>query len=238
MAAAKLDNGTLAPLNEGSGDKHINVDIYVPADMAAHIALEGQGGTRDKHKHFCTHCNCKLKHRHRPFELIKVEADTTVAKLASELDMPVSLLWAVNAGVDFDGMFTTDELQENTLGDITLPLRVEAAVADPVDVPVAPEPVRGGAKNSVDNTDLGYGNASAASRKRKSEAAKKAQEEDRPGKIPPKSPLREAAVKVESVDEAKSIGVTKGTVVRVVQTHKMDRRSQFVDQFLVLDRER
>jgi hypothetical protein len=47
-------------------------------------------------------------------------------------------------------------------------------------------------KKSVDNTDLGYVNASAASRKRKSAAAKKAQEEDRPGKIPPKSPLREA----------------------------------------------
>ena len=117
-----MEGGTLGSVNERSRDRHCNVEIYLPADMAGHIALEGQGGTRDKRKHFCTLCECHLKHSHMPFQLIRVQSNTTACDLALAHDMSVSLLWVVNAGRDFDSMFEPHELSEEHLGDLTLPL--------------------------------------------------------------------------------------------------------------------
>ena len=239
-----MEDGTLASVNEGSGDRHCNVEFYLPADMAGHIALEGQGGTRDKRKHFCTHCECHLKHRHMPFQLIRVLNDTTVGDLALAHDMPVSLLWAVNAGRDFDCMFEPHELSEEHLGDLTLPLAdevsSEAAAADPqtVNAPEVSRPSprqQGEMQHAMVGGDQGFGNAGAASRKRT--AARRAQAVERPGRIVSAEwSLRKAVV--GSVSDAEKLLVPRGMVIQVVQTHKMERRSQFVDQYLTLDRER
>ena len=63
--------------------------------------------------------------------------------------MPVSLLWAVNAGRDFDRMFEPHELSEEHLWDLTLPLAdevsSEAAAADPqtLNAPEVSRPIAG-----------------------------------------------------------------------------------------------
>lgn len=231
-------DGSLEPVVPGSGDKHTNVEIYLPADMAAHIALDGQGGTRDKKKHFCTNCECHLKHRHKPLQLIRVAEQTTVEALASEHDMSVTLLWALNTGRDFDGMFEPHEMSEQHLGNITLPLAdgvssEEAATAPQEAVLTVQD--QGRLSQSVITNDQGFGNATAASRKRR--ANQKAQNDDRPGLIKvSESSLR--SVIVASATDASRVTVNKGTVIRVVQTHKMERRSPFVDKYLKLDRER
>jgi hypothetical protein len=254
-------DGTLAPVQEGSGDRHVNVSLFMPADMAGHIALEGQGGTRDKKKHFCTHCYCHSKHRHMPFQLIRVQTNTSVGQLASEHDTPVSLLWAVNTGHDFDGMFNTLELSEQVLGDITLPLAdepsSEAAAVDPVmaDEPsseaVAVDPVMApagkkrapkagtGQQMPLNSNDLAFSRSSRPTKQRKAGQPAQKIADARPGRIASSHvSLRKETAQPENIAAAEMVVVPAGAVVRVVQTHKMERRSQFVDQYLQLDRER
>ncbi len=49
-------NRTKEPLK--AGDQDVIVDLVLPADMAAHVGLLGQGGIRDSNQHFCTNCTC------------------------------------------------------------------------------------------------------------------------------------------------------------------------------------
>jgi hypothetical protein len=44
----------------------MHVDMVLPADMAAHVSLLGEGGVRDSKKEFCTNCMCCLSERHSP----------------------------------------------------------------------------------------------------------------------------------------------------------------------------
>ena len=104
--------------------------------------------------------------------------------------MPVSLLWAVNAGRDFDRMFEPHELSEEHLWDLTLPLADEgsseaaAAVPQTVNAPEVSGPSprqQGEMQHAMVGGDQGFGNAGAASRKRT--AARRAQAAERPGRM-------------------------------------------------------
>ena len=74
-----MNDGVLEPEKPGLGDKHCDVVLFLPADMAAHITLDGQGGTRDTRKQFCApRIDCYLKHRHMPFTLTRVKLQNKV----------------------------------------------------------------------------------------------------------------------------------------------------------------
>ena len=238
-ALAKDAQGNVKPVVAGSGDMHAVIGPFMPSDMAAMNALEGHGGMRDKNKHFCSHCYCHLKHRHMPFQLIKVDNDTTVRELALQHEMPENLFWALNAGRDPDGMFTPEELTEEVLGNRTLPLP-----ADPILSAAAPEsssahppasaaaaPIRG----TVSGVDLGFaGPARHRGAKRSKQPA--AQTDPRDGQIKD-TRLRSLDMDGVPVNLA-NVVVHAGMVIRVLQTHRMERRSAFVDRYLILDKER
>jgi hypothetical protein len=90
-------DGTKDPLK--SGDWDMRVEIVLPADMAAHAGLLGNGVVRDSDKQFCTNCTCCLS-EHTPLCLVKVVTDTTVGALAAAYDMHPDLFLALNSGRD------------------------------------------------------------------------------------------------------------------------------------------
>jgi len=224
-------DGTLSP--EKQGDKHCHIDFHFPADMAAHFGLFGHGGTRDRLKQFCTNCTCHLNHRHMPFKLVKVAAATTVRALAEEHDMPVHLLWACNAGVDLDGMFSPAELTEHVLRTRTLPLVAEAPAAVNNPAPSTGFPIAVGALPA----------APVSAALRLGDAAFHQQNKKRPAKSA-SSTLEEAEIHGSVLRGAAAstspgeVQVPAGAVVRVMQTHALTRRSAFVDALLVLSNER
>ena len=258
-----MKHGVLEPVKPGSGDKHCDVVLFLPADMAAHIALDGQGGTRDTRKQFCTHCDCYLKHRHMPFILTRVETDTTVSELATQHEMPVNLFWALNAGMDPDGMFNATELSEEVLKLRTRPLASDsdsanAPAADSelvsaapggVDATAQPDVTVGGTSSAVTGGDLGVG---PGRRPRKKQPVTQAEGRGSGGGGASESnrasdnasdsgTIREGYLRSMTNDQGCELGsvrVPRGTVVRVMHTYKLERRSRFVDKYLVLERER
>ena len=86
------------PLKDG--DWNVAVDFFMPADMCALFGLFGHGGGRDPQKCFCTHCNCKMDDRHRPFSLVRLESDSTVGAVCRQYGMKAHTFWALNAGND------------------------------------------------------------------------------------------------------------------------------------------
>jgi len=104
------------------GDHRVAIEFVMPADMCAHFGLHGHGGGRDPNQEFCTHCKCKMEHRHMPFHLIRVAEETTVAGLAKQFCMPPQLVWALNAGSDPSGMLADAELTDAALHYKTKPL--------------------------------------------------------------------------------------------------------------------
>ena len=86
------------------------------------------------------------------------------------------------------------------------------------------------------HTDLGFGRT-AARKQSSAKAAKQPHADVGPGRIAG-SDLSLRKENVADVAMAALVLVPAGTVVRVVQSHKMERRSQFIDQYLHLDRER
>jgi len=257
-------SGEKAPLK--SGDRDVGLDMFLPADMAAHIGLFGHGGTRDSDKHFCTHCTCSMSKRHTPNCLVRVGKNSSVRELADEHGMSTALFLALNTGKDPTCMFPEDELTERVLSFTTRPLsrgRNPAAVADP-QVPVsgaepatAPAPAR---PDAPMQHDCAFGGRGGGPAKKK----RKAPPRTCPAPLP--APLPQAAVVEESLegsgkrergeidldaaigpDETKLRGdqaasadtlVAAGTIIRVVSTFKVDRPSQFMAGILNLDQHR
>ena len=111
-------------------NRKVQIEFLLPADMCALFGLHGHGGARDPKQQFCTHCNCRMDQRHRPFQLIRVAEDTTVAEIAKQYCMPPQLFWALNAGSDPTGMIANAELTDAVLHYKTQPLQgVEATPA-------------------------------------------------------------------------------------------------------------
>jgi hypothetical protein len=189
-------SGEKAPLK--SGDRDVGLDMFLPADMAAHIGLFGHGGTRDSDKHFCTHCACSMLKQHTPHCLVRVGKNSSVLELADEHGMSTALFLALNTGKDPTCMFPEDELTERVLSFTTRPLprgRNPAAVADQP-VPVsgaepakAPAPARSDAPMQHDCAFGGRGGGPARKRR-------KAPHPTCPA--PPPAPLPQAAVVEES----------------------------------------
>jgi hypothetical protein len=103
------------------GDRNVTVDFFMPADMCALFGLFGHGGGRDPHSCFCTHCNCKMDERHRPFSLVRLERESTVGDVCREYGLKVQTFWALNAGNDPTGQFGSEELTDDSLGHRTIP---------------------------------------------------------------------------------------------------------------------
>ena len=119
------------------GDRNVEIEFVIPADMCALFGLHGHGGGRDPKQEFCTHCKCKMEHRHMPFQLIKVAEDTTVDDIAKKFSMPPELVWALNAGSDPTGMLTDAELTDASLHHKTQPLARVEPVASSVEATTA-----------------------------------------------------------------------------------------------------
>ena len=177
-----------------------------------------------------------------PFQLVKVERETTVGELALQHEMPNALLWALNAGTDPDGMFRPDELTEEVLGSRTLPLQEaapapSAAAAAPAPSAAAAPAAPADACGALAGVDLAFGGRSTA--RRTPRANKPAQTDPREGRIKD-GELRKMDMNGVLLTAAvlANLTVRAGTVIRVVQTHRMDRRSSFVDKYLQLDKER
>ena len=122
------------------GDRDVQVEFVIPADMCALFGLFGHGGGRDPNQQFCTHCTCKMEERHTPFQLIRVREDTTVRGIAKQFCMPPELVWALNAGSDPTKMLEDAELTDAALHFKTKPLEgVEAVVGlEATTAPAAP----------------------------------------------------------------------------------------------------
>ena len=147
--------------------------------------------------------------------------------------MPVHLLWACNAGVDLDGMFNPAELTEQVLRTRTLPLDAEepAAVNNPAPSTVFSNAV-GALPAAPVSAALLQGDA-AFHRQNKKRPAKSASRTLDEAEIHD-SVLRGAA----ACTTPGEVQVPAGAVVRVMQTHALTRRSEFLDNFLVLTNER
>ena len=110
-----------APLE--SGDRKVEVEFFVPADMCSHFGLFGHGGGRDPTKCFCTHCKCRMDQRHTLFQLVRLPSRSTVGDVAKAYRMKVETLWTLNAGFDPTGQLPSAELTDKSLFFKTLPLK-------------------------------------------------------------------------------------------------------------------
>ena len=110
-----------APLQEG--DRNVDVEFFMPADMCAHFGLFGHGGGRDPTKCFCTHCKCRMDQRHTLFQLVRLPSASTVGDVAKAHGIKVELLWMLNAGFDPTGQLPEAELTDKALFFKTLPLK-------------------------------------------------------------------------------------------------------------------
>ena len=110
-----------APLE--SGDRKVEVEFFVPADMCSHFGLFGHGGGRDPTKCFCTHCKCRMDQRHTLFQLVRLPSRSTVGDVAKAYRMKVETLWMLNAGFDPTCQLPAAELTDKALFFKTLPLK-------------------------------------------------------------------------------------------------------------------
>jgi hypothetical protein len=110
-----------APLE--SGDRKVEVEFFLPADMCSHFGLFGHGGGRDPTKCFCTHCKCRMDQRHTLFQLVRLPSCATVGDVAKAHSIKVETLWMLNAGFDPTGQLPPTELTDQALFFKTLPLQ-------------------------------------------------------------------------------------------------------------------
>ena len=110
-----------APLE--SGDRNVEVEFFLPADMCSHFGLFGHGGGRDPTKCFCTHCKCRMDQRHTLFQLVRLPSCATVGDVAKAHSIKVETLWMLNAGIDPTGQLPTTGLTDQALFFKTLPLQ-------------------------------------------------------------------------------------------------------------------
>ena len=227
----QVDNdGTKAAMQDG--DRDIKINLVIPADMSAHFSIFGHGGLRDSNKEFCTHCHCKLSQRQTPFILSKVPDACTVAELAKQHDMKVSTFWLLNAGFDALGMFPPEELTDSALQNMTEPFPTgQPACPAPAAAVVEPDPPapvgqkRG--RSSVNQSDAAFGpqaKRSSGGKKRGgvAEAAKPPQTSQ------PQTTYFREGFSYQSDEICGALLVPQGTVVRVVASHAMDRKSEFM----------
>ena len=110
-----------APLERG--DRNVEVEFFMPADMCSHFGLFGHGGGRDPTKCFCTHCKCRMDQRHTLFQLVLLPSSSTVWDVAKTHSIKVETLWMLNAGFDPTRQLPAAELTEKALFFKTLPLK-------------------------------------------------------------------------------------------------------------------
>ena len=80
--------------------RRVGLDFWLGADMAAQCAVLGHGCAGNE---YCAHCTAHKDARHIPYELMRVEAATSFQRLADELDMFPSSLYAINACLEGRG---------------------------------------------------------------------------------------------------------------------------------------
>ena len=196
------------------GDRDLKIRCILPADMAAHAGLFGQGGTHDKR--FCPHCSCHTDQRHAPFKVIRTEEAATVEDLAKKHTMHASTLWMLNAGRDFSGMFTPDDLSQGCLA-----ARTEA------------NPVQGAAPPPAPTADQGmhHDRSSGPAKRKRAGAPQPKTKQD------PVSPWFAENKGATEADFAKLV-VPPRTYVRVMKSHAMDRASPHLGEKLNLERVR
>ncbi len=110
-----------APLE--NGDRNVDVEFFMPADMCSHFGIFGHGGGRDPTKCFCTHCKCRMDQRHTLFQLVRLPTGSTVGDVAKANGIKVETLWMLNAGFDPTGQLPPAELTDKALFFKTLPLK-------------------------------------------------------------------------------------------------------------------
>ena len=211
------------------GDRDVRVRVVRPADMAAHVGLFGCGGTRDKH--FCSHCFCHTTERSKPFHLIQVDADTTMGDIARKHDTPIDILWALNAHHDPTGMFPDGELTEAALQHKTQPPTRPPEVTQPLSRAHESETRTMTAQAAAQRFDRSTGTRRRAPKKQP----------------PPKQHVNQQNIKVSDIFSAATnieagdrltFFVPKGSVLRVMKTHQMDRILPKLNGKLGLGRER
>jgi hypothetical protein len=258
--------GEKAPLE--SGDRDVQLDMVLPADMAAHIGLMGQGGIRDSDEQFCTHCGCLKSDRHRPLCLVRVEAEATVEELAAAHCMLTDDFLAMNTGRDPSGMSPEAELTERVLSHNTLPLprgrnqpseSDALAAPDPAlqapGAPMPPAAANQAQSASLMQFDSACGPAPRKRRRRAAASSIPAEVATVPLQQPAAPVEVESYTKEDKIDLNSEIGsdetclrgdqnatgstkVHAGSIVRVVSTYKVDRPSSFLSGLLSLDQHR
>ena len=91
--------------------RRVGLDFWLGADMAAQCAVLGHGCAGNE---YCGHCTAHKNVRHIPYELMRVKAATSFQKLADELDMFPSSLYAINACLEGNGGETEHGLRSCT----------------------------------------------------------------------------------------------------------------------------
>ena len=213
------------------GDRDVKVRVVMPADMAAHVGLFGCGGTRDKH--FCSHCHCHTKERGKQFHLIRVDEDTTMGQIATQHDTPIDILWALNAHHDPTGMFPDEELTEAALQRKTQPLE------QPTQAPQAPSPARAQAslRPLAAQQAARMFDRSQGKKKNSKKQAKAQQAQDKDHGDVKVSDIFSAGGGIMANDQLE-YRVPKGSILRVMKIHEMDRDLPNVKGKLGLGHER
>ena len=211
--------------NDGSkaekkeGDRDVRVQVVMPADMAAHVGLFGCGGTRDKH--FCSHCHCHTKERSKPFHLIKVDEDTTMGDIATQHNTPIDILWALNAHHDPTGMFPDEELTEAALQHKTQPTEPPTQPTQP------PSPAQAQETRRPIAAQVAFQRFNRSDGRRRQPKAKAPKAQQAPNlnqeSIKVSDIFKFPAGTVKEADDRLKFPVPRGSILRVMKIHQMDR---------------
>ena len=180
-----------------------------------------------------------------PFILTKVLDDCPVGELAKLHDLKVSTFWLLNAGVDVTGMFPEEELSDSALEDKTEPPPPDepASTNEPASLAPAPavsaikqqqgQPKAVGGQNAVELDDTAFGQPTPNKRRRqqpKQPAAPAKPTIPQQSEPCPTLTTFFRGLEFESEQYCSTMRVPKGTVVRVVASHAMDRVSDFMSK--------